>query len=84
MIRRAQLPEKFFRAFEETFAQRRVFFAAESGELFELLALLAVQSRRHFDQQTREQIAALARVDVNNAFAAQLEQPGRFAFRPAL
>ena len=70
---RSVLAEKFFRAIEEALVQRRIFFAAKSGEFFELLALLAVQARRHFDEQTREEIAAVAAVDVDDAFAAQLE-----------
>ena len=69
----SESPKKFFRAIEEAFVQRSVFVAAESGKFFELLALLAVQAARHFDQQTREEIAAIAAVDVDNAFAAQLE-----------
>ncbi len=38
----SNIPEEFPGAFEETFAQRRVFFAAERGELLDLMALLAV------------------------------------------
>src|ERR1700719_4084036 len=68
------VPEEFPGAFEETFAQWRVFFAAKRGELLDLLALLAVQSRRHFDKQTREQITALAPVDVHDSFPAKFKQ----------
>src|SRR6266446_4552867 len=70
----SNIPEEFPGAFEETFAQWCVFFAAERGELLDFVALLAVQSRRHFDKQTREQITALAPVDVHDSFPAQFKQ----------
>ena len=46
---RAKSAEKFLGAIEETFVERRVFIAAKSGEFFELLALLIVQTARHLD-----------------------------------
>src|SRR3984893_531094 len=70
----SNIPEEFPGAFKETFTQWRVFFAAERGELLDLLPLLAVQSRRHFDKQTREQITALAPVDVHDSFPAKFKQ----------
>src|ERR1700686_571653 len=70
----SNIPEEFPGAFEETFAQWRVFFTAQRRELLDLLALLAVQSRRHFDKQTREQITALAPVDVHDSFPAKFKQ----------
>ena len=63
--------------------ERSVFVAAEGGEFFELLALLAVQTARHLDQKPREKIAPVASVDVDNAFAAQLEDLAALRSRPA-
>ena len=54
--------------------KRSVFFAAELGEFLQLLALLAVELRRHFHDHAREQIAALAAVHVDDAFVAQFEE----------
>ena len=39
---RSKSAEKFFRAVEEAFVERGVFFAAQRGELFQFLALLGV------------------------------------------
>ena len=71
--KRSILTKEFFGAIEKAFVQRRVFFAAQGGKFFEFLALFAVQSRRDFHQHPREQIAALAAVDVADPFAAQFE-----------
>src|SRR4051812_9985321 len=54
--RRYRLPEKFFGAIEEAFTHRRVFLAAEVGEFLELPALLRVQFRGHFYQDSNQQI----------------------------
>jgi hypothetical protein len=65
--------EKFLGAIEETFVQRTVFFSAQGGEFFQLLALLPVETSRDFHEQAREKIAAIARVNVYNAFSAEFK-----------
>src|SRR5262249_15544856 len=67
---RSSLTKEFLRAFEEALVQRCVVFTAESSELFQLLALFAVEVTRHFDQDARIKIAAVATVNMNYAFAA--------------
>src|SRR5688500_5329957 len=70
---RSNSPKKFSSAIEEAFVERRVFFSAKSREFLQLLALLAVQTRRHFNEESRQQIAAITSIDVHDAFAPQLE-----------
>src|ERR1041385_6238726 len=67
------LSKEFLGAFEETFAHGRVLLAAKSGKLLELLALFGIQTRRHFDNQPGEQVAALTPVDVNDSLAAEFK-----------
>jgi hypothetical protein len=43
--------------------QRRIFFAAKGGKFFQLLALLGVEPRRHFDKQAGEEIAVIVEDD---------------------
>src|SRR5688572_12798454 len=70
---RSNSPKKFPGAVEEAFVERRVFFSAESREFLQLLALLAVQTRGHFNEEPREQVAAITSIHVHDAFAPELE-----------
>ena len=51
--------------------QRRVVFSTQGRELFQLLALFAVQPAWHFHQQPGKKIAPLAAVNLDHALAAQ-------------
>ena len=72
-IAKLRLVEEFFRSFEETSSERRVFVAAQVGEFLQLGSLLGIQFRRNFDQNPDQQIATLTPIDVHDAFAAKLE-----------
>src|SRR5688572_12759758 len=70
---RLKSAKKFPGTVEEAFVERRVFFSAKSREFLELLALLAVQARRNFNEEPREQVAAITSIHVHDAFAPELE-----------
>src|SRR5438128_12668247 len=68
-----QLAKQIFCAIEKPLMQRAVVLAYEGGELLQLTALLRIQSRRHFHNHPRQQVAASASFNVHNAFAAQFK-----------
>jgi hypothetical protein len=65
--------KEFLRAVEEAFSEWRVFFATQIGKLLQFGTLLSVETRRHFHHDTYEEIAVLAPVHVNYAFASELK-----------
>jgi hypothetical protein len=65
--------KEFFRALKKTFSERRVFFSAQIGKLLQFRALRSVEMRRHFHHEAEEEVAVLAPVHVNYAFAAELK-----------
>src|SRR5262245_36453931 len=68
-----RLFKELLRAVEETFAHWSVFLSTKRGELFELMALLWIQARRHLHDQPRKQIAVATAIHICDAFATELE-----------
>ena len=65
--------KEFFRALEEAFSERRVFFATQFGELLQLRALLGIETRRDFHHDANEKIAVLTPVYMDDAFAPKFK-----------
>src|SRR6267378_5942751 len=69
----SDVSKEFLRPLKKTFSERRVFFTAQIGKLLQFRALFGVETRRDFHHDANKEIAVLATVHMNDAFAAKLK-----------